>query len=340
MPARWNERLPAMARLYVNPAMRYLAERNELANLGLRRLETAAIDWLWSTTANRSVQQASDAGGKLGALIGPRLRKNKHVLRNLEVIFPQDTPKVIRARAKGVWRQIGRTLAEYPHIQKLTDPAQDHFEFVNHTNLADLSSPNVGHILVGMHQANWNLHGMAGSLADIPLDLIYAEQKDPHLERRIAAHRVWIRAGFIHVGDVPRKMIERLKAGRHVGLFVDHRIDNGEPVSFFGKPANTTIIPARVAVKLGTGLIPVQLERLPHCRFRLTLHAPIAADPGITDERGAAMDMMERLHRQFERWVIARPEDWCCIKRRWVKAPSRTEQIGIFGRRVEWRGVE
>ena len=103
-------------------------------------------------------------------------------------------------------------------------------------------------------------------------------------------------------------MIERLKQGRSVGLFVDHRIDNGEAVSLFGRPANTTIIPARVARKLNTGLLPLQLERLEGCRFRLTIHPPIYADPALSDERTAAIEMMERAHRLFEQWVLHHPE--------------------------------
>lgn len=329
-----------MARLYVNPVLRYLAERSQVINRALRRLETGAIDWLWSITANRGIDKASAVGGWIGAKIGPRLRKNKHVLRNLEVIFPDEKPRQIRARAREVWRQIGRTLAEYPHIESLSDPTSGRFDFVCHADLTALRAATTGYVMVGMHQANWNLHSMVGALADLPIDLIYAEQKDPHLEHRIAAHRNRVQAGFIHVKDVPRKMIDHLKLGRHVGLFVDHRIDNGEPIPFFSRPANTTIIPARIAVKLKTGLLPLQLERLPNCRFRLTLHAPIHADQSITNERAAAIDMMDRVHRHFEQWVLARPEDWCCVKRRWVKAPSRTEQIGLFGRHVEWRGVE
>ena len=79
-------------------------------------------------------------------------------------------------------------------------------------------------------------------------------------------------------------------------------------------------VPARIAAKLGAGLVPTRVERLDGVRFRLTVYEPIYADPQITDVRAAARRMTEQVHAHFEQWIRERPEQWVCAKRRWDKA--------------------
>jgi len=325
-----------MARLYLNQTIRSLAERYPAVDRALRRIESTAVDQLWRATRRRPIEQASSLGGHIAALLGPRMRKHKHVLRNLEIVFPEKSPKEIRALARAVWRQIGNTLAEYPHMDTIcgTNGGPPRVELINHVPPERFAPGHPGMVMVAMHQANWNLAAMAGKLGDFPLDVVFAEQKDGRFEHMIAAYRSRMPCGFLHVRDVPRRMIQALKAGRNVGLLVDHRIDNGDPVPFFGRDAQTTTIPARVALKLGTAVVPVRLERLAGVRFRITLGRPIEGESSAAGTREQAIEIMRQVHLSFEDWIRAAPQDWCCVKRRWLKAPSRTEQIGLFGRHV------
>ena len=309
-----------MARLYLHPWIKSLAQDHRRVDQGLRKIEIATVGAVWAAARRLDIERASALGGVFGALVGPRLRKHRHVLNNLRVAFPQADDAWVRAKAKDVWRQIGRTLAEYPHIDELCRTDEDaRVSLESEVPLEMWRNASVGHVFVAMHQANWNLPAMAGALGKFPLDVIYAEQKNPAFEKMIATHRNRMPCGFIHVNDVPRKMIGALKRGRNVGLFVDHRIDQGDPIAFFGQEAQTTTIPARIACKLGTGLVPTRIERLAGVRFHLTLAKPVYADSSATDLRSAALLMMRGVHRRFEQWILEQPADWCCVKRRWPK---------------------
>ena len=72
-------------------------------------------------------------------------------------------------------------------------------------------------------------------------------------------------------------MLRELQQGRSVGLLTDQRYDRGEKVPFFGVPATTTLVPARLALRLNVPLIPTRIERRDGARFVITVHRPVRA---------------------------------------------------------------
>ena len=63
---------------------------------------------------------------------------------------------------------------------------------------------------------------------------------------------------------------------------MDQRYDRGEKIPFFGIPASTTLVPARLALRLGVPLIPARIERRGGARFLITVHRPVEPRPGST----------------------------------------------------------
>lgn len=311
-----------MSRLYFSRRLKGVVDRSPLVDRGMRWLEAAMLETVMGATRRLGVERASDWGAWFGRQIGARTRKNRHVLDNLRVIFPEAEQGWIERQAIGVWEQIGRVAGEYPHLPSFADSGR--IELVSKLDLEELRRSGRGVVFVAMHQANWNLFSLGGHLGGFPLAVVNRRQINPRIEALVAQFRDKMPCEILDVTTVPRKMVEALNKGRSVGLFIDHRIDDGEPIPFCGHPAYTTTVPARIAAKLGTALVPARLERLPGVRFRLTLEEPIRADPAQSDHRLAAIEMTTRVHRIFETWVRAVPTDWCCVKRRWDKnVPDR-----------------
>ncbi|MCB1885882.1 MAG: hypothetical protein KDG89_18185 [Geminicoccaceae bacterium] len=309
-----------MARFYFNPALRHLAGRSARVDGGLRRVEKGLLRLVWGATSGLGLERASALGAALGGLFGPRSRKYRHARESLMRAFPERDPAWIEARARGVWRQIGRVLAEYPHIGELADPMNGRIRFESAVDMDEVRRSPVGWVFLAMHQANWNLPGVAGALAGFPLDVVYRAQPDPELEAMVEGYRNLMPCGFIPVDGGPRRIIASLRQGRGVGLLIDHRVDGGEPVPFFGEDAPTATVPARIALKLGVPVVPVRLERLPGVRFRLSFDAPLRPERyrGMGEDE-AGRRVMADVHARFEDWIRAAPEDWACIKRRWPK---------------------
>lgn len=319
-----------MARLYLTPRLRSLVGRSSAVDEALRAVESGLVGMVLGATAKLPLELASEIGERIGRTVGPRMRKHRHVLRNLAFLFPGREPAWIERTALGVWGQIGRTLAEYPHLPAICGVGgAPRVELVSQFDLEPVRRGEQPMLFAAMHQANWNVPAAAGHVGGFPLSVVFARQRNQRLERRIARWRDTMPCGFIDVAEAARGMTAALRRGRSVGVLLDHRVDDGENVPFCGVPAPTTTVPARLAARLGAGVVPARIERLPGVRFRITLEQPVFAPAGLPrGDRATAHAIMTRVNEAFGRWIMERPADWCCVKRRWPKGappPAGTE---------------
>src|SRR4051794_31313318 len=89
----------------------------------LWQLEGATLDQLWRTLGAGDPDAVSDRGERLGRLIGPWTRKQRHVLRNLATAFPDWPARRVEATAIRVWGAVGRTMLEHACLGQIGDPA-------------------------------------------------------------------------------------------------------------------------------------------------------------------------------------------------------------------------
>ena len=105
-----------------------------------------------------------------------------------------------------------------------------------------------------------------------------------------------------------RLMHKSLKANQAVALLTDQVPPEGLGVwaPFFGKPAYTMTLAARLALQSGAVLLPVSCERLPHGRgYRVKIWPPLAAPAA-----GAQADLLAsvtRINRAIEAIVLSQP---------------------------------
>src|SRR5437879_2509311 len=62
---------------------------------------------------------ASALGGALARRIGPCLGVSKHARRNISRAFPELSETEIARVVAGMWENLGRVAAEYPHLLKI-----------------------------------------------------------------------------------------------------------------------------------------------------------------------------------------------------------------------------
>jgi KDO2-lipid IV(A) lauroyltransferase len=278
--------------------------------------EAAALVAVMALFACLPVDWASAVGGFVGRVVGPNLRASRVALRNLRRALPDNSEAENRRIVAGMWDNLGRAVAEHPHLQRICAEGAGRVEIVNGESIAALLAGRIPALLFGGHFANWEVgpttvHRMMGSA----LLSVYRAANNPWIDR---LQRRGLRGRQAVAKGAPggRELIRHLRRGGHVAMLVDQKLNDGIAVPFFGRDAMTAPAIARLALQFACPIVPVRVERLVGARFRFTVEPPLAiADTGDTaaDVRAA----MTRVNAVIEAWARARPEQWLWLHRRW-----------------------
>ncbi|MCW2237558.1 lipid A biosynthesis lauroyl acyltransferase [Azospirillum canadense] len=261
---------------------------------------------------------ASALGGWIGRTVGPLLPGTRTARRNMERAFPEKPRAEIDAILRGMWDNLGRVIAEYPHLDEIGDRGPGgRMEVVGGEHIDTLREDGKAGILVSGHLANWEVLTIASRKLGMELAVVYRAPNNPYVgallnDLRGAASGTHIPKG----AEGARTLLRVLTKGGHVGLLIDQKMNDGIPVPFFGRDAMTAPAGAQLALRLGIPLVPVRTERLGGARFRITVLPPV--EPPVTGDRNADVRiLMERLNHLLEQWIRERPAEWLWLHRRW-----------------------
>jgi KDO2-lipid IV(A) lauroyltransferase len=280
-----------------------------LAEAALLRLAMAVFAWL-------PVDIASACGGRLARAIGPHLRVSRRALANLERVMPENDAAANRRILHGMWDNLGRAVAEHPHLRHICDADSGRVEIVNGSAIDDLMAGSRPAILFGGHVANWEvgpstIHRLMGGA----LLSVYRAANNPWVDR-MQRQTLGSRQAVAKGAQGGRALISHLRRGGHVAMLVDQKQNDGVAVPFFGVDAMTAPALARLALRFGCPILPVRVERLDGARFRFTVQPALEAlDTGNT--AADVLATMTRVNAVVEGWVRAQPEQWLWLHRRW-----------------------
>lgn len=269
-----------------------------------------AVFWLLPTS------WASWLGGALLQLVGPLLPVSKIARHNLEKRMPELSEAARKRVLRGMWNNLGRTVAEFAHLPRLTGAKfQKHVEVIGVEHLERAQKEHGGFITFSAHMANWEIAPKTGYESGYELCLIYRKGNNPWLERLIRWCRKKTTEHLFTKGKQGAIAIARfVKSGGSVGMLLDQKMNDGIAVPFFGEDAMTAPAAADFSRKYNLPLIPAQVERLGGAQFRVTIYPPIRD----TDSRDS-LDVMTEVNALFEQWIRQRPEQWLWIHNRWPR---------------------
>ncbi len=283
------------------------------------RLEGMLLSLVLGIFGALPIDIASRLGGRLGRAIGPRLGLTRVARRNIQRALPQLRPAGVQAVIAGMWENLGRNAAEYPHLGRFYDGGR--VEIVGAENVIRLRDDGIGGIFFSAHYGNWELLSLVLDHLGMAPVMVYRAANNPYSERliqdiRTKAHHKMGAEYIAKSGEGLRAMVKALRAGKHLAMLVDQKMNRGMPVPFFGRDAMTAPALAQMALKYRVPVVPAKMERLHGAHFRITLYPPLAlADTGDADADVAAA--MGRINALFEDWIRERPDHWLWIHRRW-----------------------
>jgi KDO2-lipid IV(A) lauroyltransferase len=295
-----------------------VAERSALARRLVYLLEGIGAQFLFLFFRVLPLDRASALGGSIGRHLGPLLGASKRARFNLRRAMPELGEAEIERIVRGMWDNLGRVVAEYPHLGefRIYEPG-GRVETIGADEIRASRAPNQRYIFFSAHYANWEIATLAATQAGFEIALIYRAVNNPFVDRLVLRQRRLTGGDFIPKGSVAaRRAIAALKAGRHLCMLVDQKMSDGIAVPFFGREAMTAPALARLALRFDCIVVPVLIERLRGARFRLTCE-PALKLPRSGDQQADILALMTAVNATIERWIRARPEQWFWLHRRW-----------------------
>jgi len=281
--------------------------------------------WMWWTLVRVLPRRTAIAlGAALGEVIGPLLvHRSAKMAENLANVFPNLRPTARRMIVRQIWGNFARVLADYPHLHSLWHSSSDVIEVSGEQHLEAVRQSGA-FLLVGAHFGHWELPALYASRKGIKGTAIYAPDPNPLIDAQIRRRRLGVGKDGTLIpkqNAAIRQVIMALGRGEAVFLLADHRVDDGSLIPFFGRAAMTTLTPARLARRFGCPILLARAEQLPNGRYRIVYSPPLRSNIALPAEEDI-LEMTMELMRIFETWILATPEQWNYLKRRWPKHDS------------------
>jgi len=284
----------------------------------LHPIEAAAAAGAYSVFAVLPLDVASALGGWLARTIGPYLGISGRAVANLGRAFPEKSPDEIKAIVHGMWDNLGRVVAEYPHLGEMGVFGDDGRVIVlGAENIDRLRDDGLPGIFFSAHIGNWEIAPLAATERGLPLDQVYRAANNRLVEWLYRRGRAPVVNALIPKGPAGARLLLRsLKGGKHLGMVVDQKMNDGIAIPFFGRDAMTAPALAELALRFDCPVVPVRVERLEGARFRITIDPPLDLD--VTGERRADITAaMVKVNALIESWVREHPEQWLWLHNRW-----------------------
>ncbi len=269
--------------------------------------------------------RASAWGGAIGRTLGPLIPVHRVGRRNLKAALGLDGADAARV-LRSTWENLGRTAGEYAHFGAYSGFPNPRIEVVGLENAKAALAAGKGAILVSGHFANWELMALGAHHAGLTGAEVYRIANNPFVNDWIVARR----RRFAYPLQVPksrdgtRDLVKTLREGGSVAMLADQKYHEGLAIPFFGRDAMTAAGPAVLALRMGSAIVPVSMERLREngrmtARFRLTFHP--ALDVARTGDKDADVRaILLAINAFLEAQVRARPDEWLWFHRRWPPA--------------------
>jgi len=261
---------------------------------------------------------ASALGGFLGRGIGQRLAVSRRALRNLTRAMPEIGEAEGWRVICGMWDNLGRVIAEYPHLGKYHCYSGDgRIEMRGAENIRAQGAPGKRAIFFSGHFGNWEVPTLAVTQAGLQVAEIYRAANNPIVDRLVNHARSVVGSELAPKGSIAaRRMIAAMRGGRSIAMLVHQKMNDAIAVPFFGRDAMTAPALARLALRFECAVVPVRVDRLEGARFRITAEPPLEL-PKSGDAEADTLAIMTRVNQVLERWIRERPDHWFWIHRRW-----------------------
>ena len=269
--------------------------------------------------------RASAAGGRLARLVGPFLPSHRTAMANLRAAYPKEDEARLRAIAGEAWENLGRTGAEYAHLDTIFDfdpenLATQRMEVRGLEQFFAIRDDGQPGLIFSAHLANWELPAICAEKFGLETTAVFRPPNNPAAAQLVQEVRRKTMGGLAASGPgavfAMQGVVER---GGHLGQLIDQHFTRGVVVEFFGQPCLANPLLAKLARHHDCPVHGARVVRLPQGRFRLELTPPLDL-PRDAEGRIEVAGAMQAMTAVVESWIREEPGQWLWMHRRWRPA--------------------
>ncbi len=288
----------------------------------LHRLEYGLFRGVAAWVARLPHPWARVFGRRLGEVVWVVAPERRHAARaNLRLALPELGEGERERLARECFRHLGAGACDTLSAMRFDLPALcKRLSFEGWEHLAEAKSSGKGFFVLSAHLGFWEIAAhVAGSYFG-PLSVVGRPLDNPFLDRHLMDFRQRFGNVTLSKRGAARGMLKTLAQGGVVGILIDQRVRQSEGISvpFFGHPASTSPVLARLALKTRAEVVPIFCYGEPGGRYRFVARPAIAPDGDDKDE-AAVVALTTRYLEATEREIRGAPGQWMWMHRRWRK---------------------
>ena len=289
------------------------------------RLEALGYDLITGLFRILPLDWASGLGAAIVERLGPLNSADRTARINLRIAFPDAPQAEIDRLVRSQWRELGRIAGEFGQMDRIV--AKGRIEIVNIERLHAIRDSGKPVVFISGHFSNWEAMPASILMAGVDCLMTYRAANNPLMDKRIndsrAAYGVKLLGAKGEEGA--RESLLALKRNISVALMNDQKFAGGVRGPFFGKDLETAPGPTKLAIRFGTVLQPMMVERLKGARFRVTVYDPI--QPDATGDRTAdIVTTVGKINHFLEDRIRERPDYWFWSHKRWPNETYRKDE--------------
>jgi KDO2-lipid IV(A) lauroyltransferase len=260
--------------------------------------------------------------GRIGYLLFSDLRRTGS--RNLNIAFPDVSQDERKRMLRGCFDNLGRMLGEFSQLSRITpDQLRQIVACEGLDHLRSAQARGRGVILFTGHLGAWEFTSFALSAFGLPFSFMVRRLDNDLIERMIDKVRQRFGNRTLDKNAVSRQALRELNEGGTLGMLPDVNMlaREGVFVDFFGTPASTTSMLAKLALRTGAAVVPIYAPwDRQRQRFLLQLEAPLLVER-TGDETEDVRRLTAAVMASIENVVRRYPEQWLWIHKRWKTRP-------------------
>ena len=262
--------------------------------------------------------KVGDVVGNFYSTLGGRRRQI--IDFNLNLAFPDTSDEERRALARAVTRHFARSALDAIRLQRLRpEELLASVDVTGWDHVEQALSHGRGAFFLTAHIGSWEVAALVTGLkVEAGLSVVNRPLDNPFLETELDRLRKLYGNHVFGKRNILREMLVQLKKGGGVGILIDQRVreDQGVAVPFFGHPAWTHPILARMGRKTRAPVVPTFAMRGVPGRYNLLYEEPAMVDD-LPESELEDVPLTTRYMAILETAIRGNPDQWLWYHDRW-----------------------